>query len=103
MLAGYDLDLLLVENDAINQGISRLECPVWLPVLYQEAIKKPSLLVARLGTRQDFDRSKHDYAGVHKGGVACIGHAAMQVADLRHLAGRVRGLLPEEMKHARLV
>jgi hypothetical protein len=66
VLARHHFDPLFIEDDPIDQGISRFECPVRLTVLGQELIQKPLLLFPGFGTVQNANRSKHSHAGVHQ-------------------------------------
>ena len=52
-----EFDLLLVENDAIQMWIARLERPIRLPVFLEKAVEEPRLSVAIL---DDAHLPEHD-------------------------------------------
>jgi hypothetical protein len=85
VLARQYLDLLFIEDDPIDQGISRFECPVGLTVLDQELIQKPLFLFPGFRTVQNADRPKHNHARVHQSRVTGVRFTAMQVPDFRDL------------------
>jgi hypothetical protein len=67
VLARQDLDLLFVQDDAIQVRIARLERPIGLTIFLEHAVKEPCLPVAVI---QDLDGAKHDHARIHERRVA---------------------------------
>jgi len=77
-----EFDLLLVENDAIQMWIARLERPIRLPVFLEKAVEEPRLSVAIL---DDAHLPEHDDARVDERRIAGVWTAAVHRPHLGHL------------------
>ena len=83
VLARHHLDVLLIQDNAIEVRIARLTRPIGLTIFLEYPVEEPGLVVSIL---DDLDSAKHDDARIHECRVAgkrCTGPIAAASIHMR--------------------